>query len=204
VQMVALAQRSRAPMQRMADAVAGYFVYGVVAAALLTYLGWGLFGPEPSWVYGLINAVAVLIIACPCALGLATPMSIMVATGRGAAQGVLFRDAAAIENLRKVDTLIVDKTGTLTEGRPSLEKAVGADGFDADEVLRLAASLDQGSEHPLAAAIVAAARDKGLVLHKPEQFDSASGIGVRGTSSASNPSAPTAFSRLGRPSVTRR
>jgi P-type Cu+ transporter len=181
VQMVALAQRSRAPMQRMADAVAGYFVYGVVAAALLTYLGWGLFGPEPSWVYGLINAVAVLIIACPCALGLATPMSIMVATGRGAAQGVLFRDAAAIENLRKVDTLIVDKTGTLTEGRPSLEKAVGADGFDADEVLRLAASLDQGSEHPLAAAIVAAARDKGLVLHKPEQFDSASGIGVRGT-----------------------
>ena len=181
VQLVALAQRSRAPMQRMADAVAGYFVYGVVAAALLTYLGWGLFGPEPSWVYGLINAVAVLIIACPCALGLATPMSIMVATGRGATHGVLFRDAAAIENLRKVDTLIVDKTGTLTEGRPSFEKAIGADGFDPDEVLRLAASLDQGSEHPLAAAIVAAARDKGLALDKPEQFDSASGIGVRGT-----------------------
>jgi Cu+-exporting ATPase len=111
VQMVAQAQRSRAPMQRMADSVAGYFVYGVVAAALLTYFGWGLFGPEPSWVYGLINAVSVLIIACPCALGLATPMSIMVATGRGATHGVLFRDAAAIENLRKVDTLIVDKTG---------------------------------------------------------------------------------------------
>jgi len=181
VQMVVLAQRSRAPMQRMADAVAGYFVYGVVAAALLTYLGWGLFGPEPSWVYGLINAVAVLIIACPCALGLATPMSIMVATGRGATHGVLFRDAAAIENLRKVDTLIVDKTGTLTEGRPSFEKAIGVDGVDADEVLRLAASLDQGSEHPLAAAIVAAAREKNLVLDKPEQFDSASGIGVRGT-----------------------
>ena len=181
VQMVALAQRSRAPMQRMADAVAGYFVYGVVSAALLTYLGWGLLGPEPSWVYGLINAVAVLIIACPCALGLATPMSIMVATGRGATHGVLFRDAAAIENLRKVDTLIVDKTGTLTEGRPSFEKALGVAEFDADEVLRLAASLDQGSEHPLAAAIVTAARDKGLALDKPEQFDSASGIGVRGT-----------------------
>lgn len=181
VQMVAMAQRSRAPMQRMADAVAGYFVYGVVAAALLTFFGWGLFGPEPSWVYGLINAVAVLIIACPCALGLATPMSIMVATGRGATHGVLFRDAAAIENLRKVDTLIVDKTGTLTEGRPSFEKAIGANGFDADEVLRLAASLDQGSEHPLAAAIVTAAREKQLVLDKPEQFDSASGIGVHGT-----------------------
>ena len=181
VQMVAMAQRSRAPMQRMADAVAGYFVYGVVAAALLTFFGWGLFGPEPSWVYGLINAVAVLIIACPCALGLATPMSIMVATGRGATHGVLFRDAAAIENLRKVDTLIVDKTGTLTEGRPSFEQAIGANGFDADEVLRLAASLDQGSEHPLGAAIVAAAREKNFVLDKPEQFDSASGIGVRGT-----------------------
>ncbi len=181
VQMVALAQRSRAPMQRMADSVAGYFVYGVVTAAVLTFFGWGLFGPEPSWVYGLINAVSVLIIACPCALGLATPMSIMVATGRGATHGVLFRDAAAIENLRKVDTLIVDKTGTLTEGRPSFEQAIGVDGFDADKVLRLAASLDQGSEHPLAAAIVAAAREKKLVLDKPEQFDSASGIGVRGT-----------------------
>ena len=181
VQMVALAQRSRAPMQRMADVVAGYFVYGVVTAALLTFLGWGLFGPEPSWVYGLINAVAVLIIACPCALGLATPMSIMVATGRGATHGVLFRDAAAIENLRKVDTLIVDKTGTLTEGRPSFEKAIGVPGIDAEEVLRLAASLDQGSEHPLAAAIVTAARNKGLALDPPEQFDSASGIGVLGT-----------------------
>ncbi len=181
VQMVVQAQRSRAPMQRMADAVAGYFVYGVVSAALLTCLGWGLLGPEPSWVYGLINAVAVLIIACPCALGLATPMSIMVATGRGATHGVLFRDAAAIENLRKVDTLIVDKTGTLTEGRPSFEKALGVAEFDANEVLRLAASLDQGSEHPLAAAILTAARDKGLALDKPEQFDSSSGIGVRGT-----------------------
>ena len=185
VQMVAQAQRSRAPMQRMADSVAGTFVYGVVAVALLTFFGWGLFGPssanDSSWVHGLINAVAVLIIACPCALGLATPMSIMVATGRGATHGVLFRDAAAIENLRKVDTLIVDKTGTLTEGRPTFEQAVGADGFEADEVLRLAASLDQGSEHPLAAAIVAAAREKQLALETPEQFDSASGIGVRGS-----------------------
>jgi Cu+-exporting ATPase len=181
VQMVALAQRSRAPMQRMADSVAGYFVYGVVTAAVLTFFGWGLFGPAPSWVFGLINAVSVLIIACPCALGLATPMSIMVATGRGATHGVLFRDAAAIENLRKVDTLIVDKTGTLTEGRPTFEKAVGVNGFEPDEVLRVAASLDQGSEHPLAAAIVAAAREKKLALDKPEEFDSSSGIGVRGS-----------------------
>ncbi len=180
VQMVAQAQRSKAPMQRMADVVAGYFVVAVVSIAVLTYLGWGLFGPEPSWVYGLINAVAVLIIACPCALGLATPMSIMVATGKGATHGVLFRDAAAIENLRKVDTLIIDKTGTLTEGRPTFEKAVPSDGFDADEVLRLAASLDQGSEHPLAAAIVAAARERKLVLDKPENFESGSGIGVQG------------------------
>ncbi|MES2840947.1 MAG: copper-translocating P-type ATPase [Pseudomonadota bacterium] len=180
VQMVALAQRSRAPMQRMADQVAGYFVMGVVVAALLTFFVWGWFGPEPSWVHALINAVAVLIIACPCALGLATPMSIMVATGRGATHGVLFRDAAAIENLRKVDTLIVDKTGTLTEGRPTFERAIGFGHFAEDEVLRLAASLDQGSEHPLAAAIVAAAKQQGLALDEPEHFDSESGIGVRG------------------------
>jgi Cu+-exporting ATPase len=180
VQMVTQAQRSRAPMQRMADVVAGYFVVAVVSIAMLTLLGWGLFGPEPSWVYGLINAVAVLIIACPCALGLATPMSIMVATGKGATRGVLFRDAAAIENLRKVDTLIIDKTGTLTEGRPTFEKAIPGDGFDADEILRLAASLDQGSEHPLAAAIVASARERKLVLDKPENFESGSGIGVQG------------------------
>ncbi len=180
VQMVAQAQRSRAPMQRMADVVAGYFVVSVVAIAVLTFFAWGLFGPEPRWVYGLINAVAVLIIACPCALGLATPMSIMVATGRGATQGVLFRDAAAIENFRKVDTLIIDKTGTLTEGRPAFDRAVPATGFDATEVLRLAASLDQGSEHPLADAIVRAAREQGLALDKPENFESGSGIGVRG------------------------
>jgi len=180
VQMVAQAQRSKAPMQRMADTVSAYFVYGVVAVALLTFVAWGIFGPQPSWVYGLINAVTVLIIACPCALGLATPMSIMVATGRGASQGVLFRDAAAIENLCKIDTLIVDKTGTLTEGKPAFKRALGANGFEDDEVLSLAASLDQGSEHPLAAAIVKAARDRELELKKAEQFDSASGIGVKG------------------------
>ncbi len=180
VQMVAQAQRSRAPMQRLADVVAGWFVVAVVAIAVATFFAWGIFGPEQGWVFGLINAVAVLIIACPCALGLATPMSIMVASGKGATNGVLFRDAAAIENLRKVDTLIVDKTGTLTEGRPAFDKAIGANGFDDAEVLRLAASLDQGSEHPLAAAIVAAARERGLALSSATQFDSASGIGVRG------------------------
>ncbi|MEQ3620945.1 MAG: copper-translocating P-type ATPase [Marinobacter sp.] len=180
VQLVAQAQRSRAPMQRMADLVAGYFVMAVVAIAILTLVVWGMFGPQPSWVYGLINAVAVLIIACPCALGLATPMSVMVATGRGATKGVLFRDAAAIENLRKVDTLIVDKTGTLTEGRPAFDQAVSAGELDADEILRLAASLDQGSEHPLADAIVSAARERNLVLSPVDDFDSGSGIGVRG------------------------
>jgi Cu+-exporting ATPase len=168
-------------MQRMADIVAGYFVVTVVAVAVLTLLAWGFFGPEPRWVFGLINAVAVLIIACPCALGLATPMSIMVATGRGATQGVLFRDAAAIENLRKVDTLIIDKTGTLTEGHPAFDRAVPAPGFTADEVLRFAASLDQGSEHPLAEAIVRAAREQGLQLDKPDGFQSLSGIGVSGS-----------------------
>ena len=185
VQMVAQAQRSRAPMQRMADRVAGYFVVSVVAIAVLTFFAWGIFGPssagESSWVYGLINAVAVLIVACPCALGLATPMSIMVATGKAATQGVLFRDAAAIENLRKVDTLIVDKTGTLTEGRPRFDRAVASPGFTEDEVLRLAASLDQGSEHPLAQALVAAAHARKLALDKAEGFESGTGIGVRGT-----------------------
>jgi len=180
VQMVSQAQRSRAPMQRMADRVAGYFVVTVIGIAILTFFGWGIFGPQPSWVYGLINAVAVLIIACPCALGLATPMSIMVATGKGATQGVLFRDAAAIENLRRVDTLIVDKTGTLTEGKPAFERVVPASGYSENEVLRLAASLDQGSEHPLAEAIVRAARERGLQLEQPQDFDSSSGIGVRG------------------------
>jgi Cu+-exporting ATPase len=180
VQMVVQAQRSKAPMQRLADVIAGYFVMVVIAIAVLTFVGWGLWGPQPSWVFGLINAVAVLIIACPCALGLATPMSVMVATGKAASSGVLFRDAAAIENLRKIDTLIVDKTGTLTEGRPAFHSVEPAPGYSADEVLRLAASLDQGSEHPLAHAIVEHARANGLVLSTAQTFESASGIGVRG------------------------
>ncbi|WP_310449521.1 heavy metal translocating P-type ATPase [Sulfuritalea sp.] len=181
VQMVAQAQRSKAPLQRMADVVAGYFVVVVVGIALLSFFAWGLLGGQQGWVFGLINGVSVLIIACPCALGLATPMSVMVATGKGATSGILFRDAAAIERLREVDTLIVDKTGTLTEGRPAFERAVAVAGGSEDEVLRLAASLDQGSEHPLAEAIVRAARERGLVLDKAEQFESASGIGVHGT-----------------------
>lgn len=181
VQMVINAQRSKAPMQRMADQVAGYFVVTVVGIALLTFVIWGIFGPDPSWVYGLINAVAVLIIACPCALGLATPMSIMVATGKAATKGVLFRDAAAIENFRKVDTLIVDKTGTLTEGKPRFNLAIAASGFTESGILQLAASLDQGSEHPLADAIVKAAREQNLVLDKVENFESSTGIGVSGS-----------------------
>ncbi|HEY8856312.1 MAG TPA: heavy metal translocating P-type ATPase [Rugosibacter sp.] len=180
VQMVAQAQRSRAPMQRLADVVAGYFVVIVMSIALLTFFIWGFFGPEPSWVYGLINAVSVLIIACPCALGLATPMSIMVATGKAATAGVLFRDAAAIEQLRTIDTLIVDKTGTLTEGKPTFHHTVAATGWNEDEVLRIAASIDQGSEHPLAQAIVNEARRRQLALDKPDRFESSTGIGVRG------------------------
>lgn len=180
VQMVSQAQRSRAPMQRLADSVAGYFVLVVAVIAVLTFVVWGLFGPEPSWVFGFVNAVSVLIIACPCALGLATPMSIMAATGRAATQGVLFRDAAAIEDLRKVNAIIVDKTGTLTEGRPAFNTVVAAPGYNDEYVLQLAASLDQGSEHPLAHAIVAEARNRGISLSKPESFESASGIGVTG------------------------
>ncbi|MCK1789137.1 copper-transporting P-type ATPase [Pseudomonas violetae] len=184
VQMVAQAQRSRAPMQGMADTVARYFVITVISVSLLTFFIWGLFGAtstgESGWVYGLINAVAVLIVACPCALGLATPMSIMVASGKAATRGVLFKDAAAIENFRKVDTLIVDKTGTLTEGRPRFDRVIAAAGSTEDEVLQLAASLDQGSEHPLAAAIVSAARERGMTLNKAEDFESSTGIGVRG------------------------
>ncbi|GAB3253668.1 heavy metal translocating P-type ATPase [Chitinimonas naiadis] len=181
VQMVATAQRSKAPMQRMADKVAGWFVLAVVSVAIITLLAWGLLGPQPSWVYGILNAVAVLIIACPCALGLATPMSIMVATGRAASQGILYRDAAAIERLRTVDTLVVDKTGTLTEGRPTFERVIAVPGFSEQTILQLAASLDQGSEHPLAEAIVKATREKGIELLQVDDFESTSGIGVRGT-----------------------
>ncbi|MBN8715149.1 MAG: heavy metal translocating P-type ATPase [Xanthomonadales bacterium] len=180
VQLVAQAQRSRAPMQRMADKVAYWFVLAVLAIAVATFFVWGLLGPEPSWTFAVLNAISVLIIACPCALGLATPMSIMVATGRAAGEGVLFRDAEAIENLRKIDTLIVDKTGTLTEGRPAFHTALAAEGFTEQQVLRLAASLDQGSEHPLADAIVAEARRRDLALETPESFESSTGIGVRG------------------------
>lgn len=180
VQMVAQAQRSRAPMQRMADVVSYWFVLAVLSIAVITLVVWGLFGPEPSWTYALLNAVAVLIIACPCALGLATPMSIMVATGRGATSGILFRDAEAIESLRTIDTLIVDKTGTLTVGKPAFHSVVAAPGFTEDEVLRIAASLDQASEHPLAEAFVTEAKRRGLRLSKAEEFQSGTGIGVRG------------------------
>jgi len=180
VQLVAQAQRSRAPMQRMADQVAYWFVLAVIGVAVATFFIWGLFGPEPAWTFAVLNSVSVLIIACPCALGLATPMSVMVATGRAAQQGVLFRDAEAIERMRTIDTLVVDKTGTLTEGRPTFRKLVPAQGREADEVLRLAASLDQGSEHPLAEAIVREARDRGLELLPAEGFESVTGIGVRG------------------------
>jgi Cu+-exporting ATPase len=180
VQLVANAQRSRVPMQRMADTVSYWFVLAVLSAALVTLLVWGFFGPEPSWVYAILNAVSVLIIACPCALGLATPMSIMVATGRAASVGVLFRDAEAIETLRRIDTLIVDKTGTLTAGKPTFQDLVALPGFTADDVLRLAASLDQDSEHPLAAAIVTEAVARGLALEAGVNFESAAGIGVRG------------------------
>ena len=180
VQLVAQAQRSRAPMQRMADKVAFWFVLAVLAIAVMTFLVWGLFGPQPSWTFAVLNGISVLIIACPCALGLATPMSIMVATGRAAGEGVLFRDAEAIENLRKIDILIVDKTGTLTEGRPAFHSALAAEGFTEREVLHLAASLDQGSEHPLADAIVAEARRRDMTLETPQSFESSTGIGVRG------------------------
>ncbi len=179
VQMVAEAQRSRAPIQKLADQVAGYFVPTVVIVALITFIVWAVFGPEPRMAHALINAVAVLIIACPCALGLATPMSIMVATGKGATMGVLFKNAEAIEHLRKVNTLVVDKTGTLTEGKPRLV-AVEAVGVEEDELLRLAASLERGSEHPLAAAIVQGVEKKGIELGKAEDFESVTGKGVFG------------------------
>ena len=180
VQMVATAQRSRAPIQKLADAVAGWFVPTVVLAAVVTFAAWAIVGPAPAMAYAVINAVAVLIIACPCALGLATPMSIMTATGKGATLGVLFRDAEAIETMRRVDTLVVDKTGTLTEGRPALVAVETTGGLDEDGLLRLAASLEKGSEHPLAAAIVGGARERGVVLADAIEFDSITGKGVRG------------------------
>jgi Cu+-exporting ATPase len=180
VQMVAEASRSRAPIQRLADVVAAYFVPAVVVVAVLTFVVWALAGPEPALAYAIVNAVAVLIIACPCALGLATPMSIMVASGKGATMGVLFKNAEAIETLRKVDTLVVDKTGTLTLGKPTLQAVVATERVGEDELLRLAAGLERASEHPLAAAIVAGAEARGLRLGGAEQFESVTGKGVQG------------------------
>ncbi|OYV93782.1 MAG: copper-translocating P-type ATPase [Acidobacteria bacterium 21-70-11] len=180
VRMVAEAQRSRAPIQKLADQVAGYFVPGVVGTAAVTFVVWALWGPQPAMAYALINAVAVLIIACPCALGLATPMSIMVAAGKGATAGVLFKNAEAIEVMRKVDTLVVDKTGTLTVGKPTLVSVVPATGADEGELLRLAASLERGSEHPLAAAIVTGAGERGMTLTDATEFQSVTGKGVVG------------------------
>jgi P-type Cu+ transporter len=180
VQMVSEAQRSRAPIQKLADQVAGYFVPIVVLIAIITFIVWGIIGPEPRMAHALINAVAVLIIACPCALGLATPMSIMVATGTGANMGVLFKNAEAVEEMRKVDTLVVDKTGTLTEGKPKLVTVVPAKEFDENRLIRLVASLERGSEHPLASAIVAGAQDRGIELTGTESFESKTGKGVTG------------------------
>jgi len=181
VQMVSEAQRSRAPIQRLADVTASYFVPTVVLAALATLTIWGIWGPEPRLAHAVVNAVAVLIIACPCALGLATPMSIMVGTGRGATLGVLIKNAEALETMEKVNTLVVDKTGTLTEGKPKLTSVVPLAGFDADEVLRLGASLDRASEHPLAAAIVNGAQEKNIKLTAVSEFRSITGKGVTGT-----------------------
>ena len=180
VQMVVEAQRSRAPIQKLADVVSGYFVPAVILIAIIAFIVWATVGPEPRMAYAIINAVAVLIIACPCALGLATPMSIMVATGKGAQAGVLFKNAEAIEVLREIDTLVVDKTGTLTEGRPKLVTVAPVEGFNEQKLLRLAASLERGSEHPLAAAIVAGAQERAVELTKAQDFESVTGKGVKG------------------------
>ena len=180
VEMVANAQRSRAPIQKFADQVAGKFVPAVIAIAILAFIGWAIWGPAPALAYALVAAVAVLIIACPCALGLATPMSIMTATGRGAQAGVLIKNAEALERFAKVDTLMVDKTGTLTVGKPKLVAVLPEDGHDENEVLQLAASLERGSEHPLAEAIVAGAEERGVELFKAEDFEAVTGKGVTG------------------------
>jgi Cu+-exporting ATPase len=181
VRMVAEAQRSRAPIQKLADTVSGWFVPAVVLVAVVTFIAWSVLGPPPAMGFGLLNAVAVLIIACPCALGLATPMSIMVGTGRGAHAGVLVRNAEALELMEKIDTLVVDKTGTLTEGKPRLTAVMPLGGMAEDELLRLVASLERASEHPLAAAIVKGAEDRGLSLASVADFASETGQGVVGT-----------------------
>jgi Cu+-exporting ATPase len=182
VSLVAQAQRSRAPLQRLADQVAKWFVPSVIAISLLTFVVWWFAGPEPRFAYALVNAVAVLIIACPCALGLATPISIMVASGRGAQLGVLFRDAQAIESLRKVDTLVLDKTGTITVGKPAFDRVIAADGFSDEQILSWSAGLDRVSEHPLARAVVAGAEARGIKLAGVNNFESVTGQGVRGDS----------------------
>ncbi len=180
VQMVATAQRSRAPIQRLADRVAGWFVPAVIVVAIAAFTAWAMFGPEPRFAFGLVAAVSVLIIACPCALGLATPMSIMVGVGRGAQAGVLIKNAEALERMEKIDTLVIDKTGTLTEGKPKVVAVTPAPGFEEAQVLRLAASVERGSEHPLAAAIVAAAAERKLALSAVRDFNSPAGKGVVG------------------------
>ena len=180
VQMVAAAQRSRAPVQRLADQVSGWFVPAVILAAVIAFAAWAIWGPEPRFAYGLVAAVSVLIIACPCALGLATPMSIMVGVGRGAQAGVLIKNAEALERLERVDTLVIDKTGTLTEGKPKVVAVVPTHGVEEDEVLRFAASVERASEHPLGRAIVEAAAERGLALGKVEGFDAPAGKGVVG------------------------
>ena len=180
VRMVSEAQRTRAPIQRLVDIVSGYFVLAVLVVAVITFTVWALFGPDPRMAYAIVNAVSVLIIACPCALGLATPMSIMVGVGRGATEGVLIKNAEALEILEKVDTLVIDKTGTLTEGKPQLSEVVTVAGTDRKEILRLAASIERASEHPLAAAIVGAAEKEGVRLANTEEFRSLTGRGVIG------------------------
>src|SRR5436305_8530905 len=180
VKMVADAQRSRAPIQRLADQVAGWFVPAVIAVALIAFGVWSYVGPEPRMAFGLVAAVSVLIIACPCALGLATPMAIMVGVGRGAQAGVLIKNAEALERMEKIDTLVVDKTGTLTEGKPKVVAVVAAKGFDDNEALRLAASVETASEHPLAMAMLDAARERQLQLSPVTEFDSPTGKGVVG------------------------
>jgi Cu+-exporting ATPase len=181
VQMVATAQRSRAPIQRLADRVAGWFVPTVIAVAMIAFAAWAVFGPEPRFAYGMVAAVTVLIIACPCALGLATPMSIMVGVGRGALAGVLIKNAEALERMERVDTLVIDKTGTLTEGKPKVVAVVAAEGFDDNEVLRLAASVERASEHPLARAVVQRAAERGIALAEVAGFDAPTGKGITGT-----------------------
>ncbi len=181
VHMVAEAQRTRAPIQKLADVVSAIFVPAVVGIAVVAFFVWSIYGPPPAMVFALVSAVSVLIIACPCALGLATPMSIMVGTGRGAQAGVLFRNAEALERMERIDTLVVDKTGTLTEGKPKLASVIVADGVDEERMLRIAASLERGSEHPLAAAILQGAKDRGASLLPVEGFNAVTGKGVEGT-----------------------